>query len=393
MVYLIEGSRTAFGAFGGSFLNTTDVDLGVAVTKEALKRSNVKPEQIDEIIFGNIIHTGTNSAYLSRHIGLNSGLREDSTALTVNRLCGSSLQAIVSGAQSILLGDANIIVAGGTENMSRAPFVLRGARFSNPNKAPIVDDMLWGTLTDEYIGCGMGLTAENLAKQYDISREEQDEFAVQSHLKAKQAIESGRFATEIVHVKTKNARGKEIIVEQDEHVRFDISLEQVRKLKPAFLKDGTVTAGNASGINDGAAAVVIASEEAVRDNNLNPLAKVVAWAMSGVNPNIMGIGPVPAIRKVLEKANLHLHDIDLFELNEAFAAQSIAVLQELEIDPDKVNVNGGAIALGHPVGASGARIAYSLALELKQQNKKYGIASLCIGGGQGIAILLENVSA
>ena len=277
--------------------------------------------------------------------------------------------------------------------MSRAPFVLRGARFSNPNKAPIVDDMLWGTLTDEYIGCGMGLTAENLAKQYDISREEQDEFAVQSHLKAKQAIESGRFATEIVHVKTKNARGKEIIVEQDEHVRFDISLEQVRKLKPAFLKDGTVTAGNASGINDGAAAVVIASEEAVRDNNLNPLAKVVAWAMSGVDPNIMGIGPVPAIRKVLEKANLHLHDIDLFELNEAFAAQSIAVLQELEIDPDKVNVNGGAIALGHPVGASGARIAYSLALELKQQNKKYGIASLCIGGGQGIAILFKNVSA
>lgn len=390
MVYIIEGSRTAFGSFGGSFLNTTDVDLGVAATKEALKRSNVDANQIDEIIFGNIIHTGLNSAYLSRHIGLKSGLSESSTALTVNRLCGSGLQAIVNGTQSILLGDAELIVAGGTENMSRAPHALRGARFSHPNKAPIVEDMLWGTLTDEYIGCGMGVTAENLAKKYNLSREQQDAFSVQSHVKASNAIESGRFALEIVPVPTKDAKGKEIIVQQDEHVRPSVSVEKMGTLKPAFLKDGTVTAGNASGINDGAAAVVIASEKAVTQNNLKPLARIVAWAVAGVDPTIMGIGPVPATLKVLEKANLSLNDIDLFELNEAFAAQSLAVLRELEIDSNKVNVNGGAVALGHPVGASGARITYSLAKELQLQNKKYGIATLCIGGGQGIAVLLEN---
>ncbi len=251
--------------------------------------------------------------------------------------------------------------------------------------------MLWGTLTDEYIGCGMGVTAENLAKKYDISREEQDEFSVQSHLKAAHAIESGRFAKEIVPVTVKNAKGQEIVVEQDEHVRSNISLEKMSTLKPAFLKDGTVTAANASGINDGAAAVVVASEQAVKENNLKPLSRIVAWAVAGVDPNIMGIGPVPAIQKVLNKANLTLQDIDLFELNEAFAAQSLAVIKELQLDQEKVNVNGGAIALGHPVGASGARITYSLAKELQLQNKKYGIATLCIGGGQGIAVLLENV--
>lgn len=390
MVYIIEGSRTAFGTFGGSFLNTTDVELGVAATKEALKRSSVEAAQIDEIIFGNIIHTGTNSAYLSRHIGLKSGLSQSSTALTVNRLCGSGLQAIVSGAQSILLGDSDLIVAGGTETMSRAPHALRGARFSHPNKAPIVEDMLWGTLTDEYIGCGMGITAENLAKKYNISREQQDEFSVQSHVKASKAMESGRFALEIVPVTTKDAKGKEIIVNQDGHVRPTVNLEKISTLKPAFLKEGTVTAANASGINDGAAAVVIASEKAASEYNLIPLARIVAWSVAGVDPSIMGIGPAPATLKVLEKANLSLNDIDLFELNEAFAAQSIAVLKELQIDPNKVNVNGGAIALGHPVGASGARITYSLAKELQIQNKKYGIATLCIGGGQGIAVLLEN---
>lgn len=391
MVYIIEGSRTAFGSFGGSFLNTEDVDLGVSVTKEAIKRSEVNTDQIDEIIFGNIIHTHKNSAYLARHIGLKSGLPQKSSALTVNRLCGSGLQAILSGAQSILLGDANIIVAGGTENMSRAPHVLRGTRFSNPNKAPEIDDMLWGTLTDEYIGCGMGITAENLAKQYQITREEQDEFAVHSHIKAMKAIESGRFSKEIVPVVTKNAKGQEIVAEKDEHVRSNINIEKMSTLKPAFLKDGTVTAGNASGINDGAAAVVIASEKAVNQYNLKPLSKIVAWAVAGVDPNIMGIGPVPAIQKVLSKSNLTVEDINLFELNEAFAAQSLAVIKELQLAQEKVNVNGGAIALGHPVGASGARITYSLAKELQLQNKKYGIASLCIGGGQGIAVLLENL--
>ncbi|MFY3792005.1 thiolase family protein [Ureibacillus sp. MALMAid1270] len=392
MVYIIEGSRTAFGGYGGAFLNTEDVDLGVAVTKEALTRSGVDAGKIDEIVFGNIIHTHKNSAYLARHIGLKSGLPITSSALTLNRLCGSGLQAIVSGTQSILLGDAQIVVAGGTENMSRAPHILKGTRFSNPNKAPVIDDMLWGTLTDEYIGCGMGMTAENLAKKYEISREEQDAFSVQSHQKAAHAIETGRFAKEIVPVKAKNAKGQEVIIDQDEHVRTNISVEKMSTLKPAFLKDGTVTAGNASGINDGAAAVVIASEQAVKENNLKPLSRIVAWAVAGVDPNIMGIGPVPAIQKVLNKANLTVQDIDVFELNEAFAAQSIAVIKELQLDQEKVNVNGGAIALGHPVGASGARITYSLAKELQLQNKKYGIASLCIGGGQGIAVLLENVN-
>jgi len=356
MVYILEGSRTAFGSFGGSFLQTEDVDLGVAVSKEALKRSGINAEDINEIIFGNIIHTQKNSAYLARHIGLKSGLPITSAALTVNRLCGSGLQAIVSGAQSILLGDAQLIVAGGTENMSRAPHVLRGTRFSNPNKAPIIDDMLWGTLTDEYIGCGMGITAENLAKKYEISREEQDAFSVQSHLKATRAIETGRFAKEIVPVTVKNSKGHEITVEQDEHVRSNSSIEKMSTLKPAFLKDGTVTAGNASGINDGAAAVVVASEQVVKEKNLKPLSRIVAWAIAGVDPNIMGIGPVPAIQKVLSKANLSIQDIDLFELNEAFAAQSLACMKELHLDQSKVNVNGGAIALGHPVGASGARI-------------------------------------
>ncbi|SOC37300.1 thiolase family protein [Ureibacillus acetophenoni] len=392
MVYIVEGSRTAFGSYGGSFLHTDEVDLGVAVTKEALKRSGVEASQIDEIIFGNIIQTNKTSAYLSRHIGLSSGLPITSSALTVNRLCGSGLQAIVSGAQSILLGDAQLIVAGGTESMSRAPHLLKGTRFSNPNKAPIIDDMLWGTLTDEYIGCGMGVTAENLAKKYEISREEQDEFSVQSHLRASRAIESGRFAKEIVSVTVKNAKGQEIVVERDEHVRSNASLEKMSTLKPAFLKDGTVTAANASGINDGAGAVVVASEKAVNENNLKPISRIVAWAVAGVDPNIMGIGPVPAIQKVLQKANLSLQDIDLFELNEAFAAQSLACIKELQLDQNKVNVNGGAIALGHPVGASGARVTYTLAKELQLQNKKFGIATLCIGGGQGIAVLLENVN-
>nr|WP_106778983.1 thiolase family protein [Lysinibacillus timonensis] len=391
MVYIIEGSRTAFGSFGGAFLQTEDVDLGVAVTKEALKKSNIEPEEIDEIIFGNVIHTHKNAAYLTRHIGLKSGLEESSTALTINRLCGSGLQAIISGAQSILLGDAHYIVAGGTENMSRAPHSLRGTRFGSPNKAPVIDDMLWGTLTDEYIGCGMGMTAENLAEKYKISREEQDEYSMISHHRAHMASESGRFALEIVPVITKNPKGQELIVEKDEHIRPQTSMEKLSNLKPAFFKNGTVTAGNSSGINDGAAALVITSEEAVNKYHLKPMAKILTWAVAGVDPNIMGIGPVPAILNVLEKAKLTIDKIDLFEINEAFAAQTLAVLKELKLDASKVNVNGGAIALGHPVGASGARITYSLAKELQLQNKKYGIASLCIGGGQGIAILIENV--
>ncbi|MEH6948651.1 acetyl-CoA C-acetyltransferase [Bacillus sp. JJ634] len=391
--YIIEGARTAFGTFGGSLKGVSDIDLGAAATKEAIKRSGISTADIDEIIFGNIIHTSSSSAYLARHIGLKSGLKESSSALTLNRLCGSGMQSIVSAAQSIALGDANVIVAGGTENMSLAPHVLRGTRFGSPNKAPVIDDMLWETLTDQYVGCGMGMTAENLSEKYNISREEQDEFAVHSQAKALQARDSGRFAEEIVPISIKDKKGREKVVHVDEHIREGVNLENLALLKPAFKKDGTVTPGNASGINDGAAAVILASEEYVKEHHLKPLAKIVSWGVAGVDPKIMGIGPVPASKKALEKANLSLNDIDLFEFNEAFAAQSLAVIKELGVDIEKVNVNGGAVALGHPVGASGTRITYSLAVEMKKRNVKYGLASLCIGGGQGIAVILQNTQS
>jgi len=391
--YIIEGARTAFGTFGGSLKDVSDIDLGAAATKEAIKRSGISTADIDEIIFGNIIHTSSSSAYLARHIGLKSGLKESSSALTLNRLCGSGMQSIVSAAQSIALGDANVIVAGGTENMSLAPHVLRGTRFGSPNKAPVIDDMLWETLTDQYVGCGMGMTAENLSEKYNISREEQDEFAVHSQAKALRARNSGRFAEEIVPISIKDKKGREKVVHVDEHIREGVNLENLALLKPAFKKDGTVTPGNASGINDGAAAVILASEEYVKEHHLKPLAKIVSWGVAGVDPKIMGIGPVPASKKALEKANLSLNDIDLFEFNEAFAAQSLAVIKELGVDIEKVNVNGGAVALGHPVGASGTRITYSLAVEMKKRNVKYGLASLCIGGGQGIAVILQNMQS
>ncbi|CAG9614649.1 Acetyl-CoA acetyltransferase [Bacillus rhizoplanae] len=391
--YIVDGARTAFGTFGGALKDVTDIDLGVAATEEALKRSGIQASNVDEIIFGNIIHTSSSSAYLARHIGLKSGMAESSSALTLNRLCGSGMQSIVSAAQSIASGDAKVVVAGGTENMSLSPHVLRGTRFGSPNKAPKVDDMLWETLTDNYVGCGMGMTAENLAEKYSISREEQDQFSVESQEKAIAARDSGRFAEEIVPVKLKGRKGKEVIFDTDEHIREGASVEGLAKLKPAFKKDGTVTPGNASGINDGAAAVLVASEEYVSEHNLKPLAKIVTWGVAGVDPSIMGIGPVPASKKALEKAGLSLEDIGLFEFNEAFASQSIAVIKELGVDKEKVNVNGGAVALGHPVGASGARITYSLALEMRKRNVKYGLASLCIGGGQGIAIILENVQS
>ncbi|MEO4055216.1 thiolase family protein [Solibacillus sp. CAU 1738] len=391
MAYIVEGARTAFGSFGGIFKDVSDIDLAVTAVKEALNRSNVDPEEVDEIIIGNIIHTSANSAYLARHIGLNSGLKNESRALTVNRLCGSGMQSIVSGVQSILLGDAHIIVAGGTENMSQAPRILRDTRFGSPNKVPQIDDMLWGTLTDNYIGCGMGVTAENLAEKYNISREEQDAFAIESHKKASTAVESGRFAKEIIGVEVRDRKGNVLVLDKDEHIRPQLDPEKIAQLKPSFKKDGTVTPANASGINDGAAAVVVMSEEAVKAHNVKPLAKIVAYAVAGVDPNIMGIGPVPATRQVVEKAGLTLEDIDLFEFNEAFSSQSLAVIKELGVPAEKVNVNGGAVALGHPVGASGARISYSLALELHEKNARYGVASLCIGGGQGIAILLERV--
>ena len=390
-IYIINGARTPFGSFGGSLKDVSDIELAVTATNEALKRSGLSAKEIEDVTFGNVIHTTKASSYLARHIALKSGIPVETPALTVNRLCGSGLQAIVSSAQTMILGDAKTAVAGGTENMSQSPHVLRGTRFGSPNGAPPIDDMLWSTLTDEYIGCGMGITAENLSEKYTITREEQDEFSLNSHLKAAAARQSGRFAQEIVPVTITGKRNKQTVVSEDEHIRPDINFDKLAKLKPAFKKEGTVTAGNASGINDGAAAVVLASESFLKERkDIEPLARIVSWVISGVDPNIMGFGPVPASQAALKKAGLTWNDIDLIEFNEAFAAQSISVMKALEVDPQKVNVNGGAVALGHPVGASGARITYSLALEMKLRGARYGLASLCIGGGQGIAIILER---
>lgn len=389
-VYLIDGARTAFGGFGGAFAGTDATELGTATAVEALKRSGVKPEDVDHVIYGNVIQSSVNGAYLARHIGLHAGVPKEVPALTLNRLCGSGAQSVVSAAQHILLGEADIVLAGGAENMSMAPYANFKQRFGGSKMGDMkFDDMLLATLTDQYTGSGMGMTAEKLSEQHDISREEQDAFAVQSNQRAAKAVESGIFAEEIVAVEVKGRKGSKLI-DKDEHIKPEASEESLAKLRPSFKKDGTVTAGNASGINDGAASVVVAGEQAVEKHGLKPVARIVSWGVAGVDPTIMGIGPVPAIKQALEKAELSLNDIDLFEINEAFAAQYLAVEKELGLDRDKVNVNGGAIALGHPVGASGARILLSAAYELKRRGGKYAVASLCIGGGQGIAVVIEH---
>jgi len=390
-VYLVEGARTPFGSFGGSLKSVTDIDLGVIASKEALKRSNVPASDIDHVFFGNVIHTTKAASYLSRHIALKAGIPIEVPALTLNRLCGSGLQAVVSAAQTIMLGDAETALAGGAENMSQAPHTLRDTRFGTGLKPPVIDDMLTLTLQDQYTGCGMGITAENLADQYEISREEQDQFALMSQQRATAARESGKFQKEIVQVGVSSRKGSTFVTE-DEHIKPSTTLEKLASLRPAFKKDGSVTAGNASGINDGAAAVVLVSEQYLAEHpDVKPLAKITSWGIAGVDPTIMGIGPVPASQIALSKAGLSIDDIDLVELNEAFAAQSLAVIKALNLNPEKVNVNGGAIALGHPVGASGARILHSLALELKERQGKYGLATLCIGGGQGISVIIESV--
>lgn len=389
-IYLIDGARTAFGGFGGSLATTDATELGAATAVEALKRSNVKAEDINHVFYGNVIQSSVNSAYLARHIGLKAGVPKEVPALTLNRLCGSGAQAIVTAAQHILLGEAELVLAGGTENMSMSPYANFDQRFSKSKMGHLqFEDMLTATLTDQYTGSGMGMTAEKLAEQYNISREEQDAFSVQSNQRAAQAVESGRFAEEIIAVDVQTRKGV-LVVDKDEHIKPQATEEALAKLRPSFKKEGTVTAGNASGINDGAASLVVASEAAVSKHNLKPMARIVSWGVVGVDPTIMGIGPVPAIRQALERAELTIADIDLFEVNEAFAAQYLAVEKELGLDREKVNVNGGAIALGHPVGASGARILLSLAYELNRRGGKYGVASLCIGGGQGIAVVIEH---
>lgn len=390
-VFVIDGARTAFGSFGGGLKDVTSQQMGVAAAKGAIERSGIEPSKVDNVVMGNVIQTHEGAPYLARHIALDAGVPIETPAFTLNRLCGSGLQAVVSATQSIKLGESEVGLAGGAENMSQAPYVSRKARWGLRMGPETLVDTLSEALADNRAGCGMGVTAENLAEKYGITREDQDAFAARSHQEATRATQSGRLEDEMVTVTVETRKGP-VEINKDEHIREGATQEGLSKLRPAFKKDGgTVTPGNSSGINDGAAMLVVASEEAVSEENLTPMGRIVSWAVAGVEPTIMGIGPVPASRLALKRAGLTVDDIDLIELNEAFAAQYLACEEELGLDREKVNVNGGAVAFGHPIGASGGRILLSLLYELKRREKKYGLATLCIGGGQGIAMVVESV--
>ncbi|MGM9920835.1 MAG: thiolase family protein [Bhargavaea sp.] len=388
-VYILDGARTPFGSFGGSLKDMEVSDLGAVAATAAIERTGIPAAELEQAFFGNVIHSSENAPYLARHVALKSGVPEESPALTVNRLCGSGLQAAISASQAILLDEASGVIAGGAENMSMTPHVVRDLRFKMIKMGvPHFEDVLSSTLSDPYIGLGMGITAENLAEKYEISRGEQEEFALISQQRAAEARSKGRFKKEIIAVSGKNG---EVSLSEDEYIKQDANLEKMKKLRPAFKKDGSVTAATSSGINDGAAALVMGDDVLVERHGKKPLAKVVSWGISGVDPKIMGIGPVPATRQALKRAGLEMSDIDLIEVNEAFAVQVLAVQRELGFQMDRLNVNGGAIALGHPVGASGARLLLTLAYELREQGKRYGVASLCCGGGQGVSMIIENL--
>jgi acetyl-CoA acyltransferase 2 len=389
-VVIIDGARTAFGALNGGLKGVTATELGLAAGREALRRSAVEPETIDHVIFGNVVQTCKDAPYLARHIGLSLGVPIEVPGLIVSRLCASGLESVVVGAQQLLVGESTLVLVGGTENMTQCPHVLRGSRDGFRLGSTELEDYVLVALTDQWTGLIMGLTAEKLAEMYDISRAEQDEFACRSHLLAAEARENGRFAEEIVGVETKDRKGRPLVIDRDEHIRADASPESLGQLACVFKKDGTVTAGNACGINDGAAALVLTTASKAKDMGLRPLGKLISWASVGVEPEIMGIGPVEASRKALKRAGMKLEDMDLIELNEAFAAQYLACERELGLDRDKVNVNGGAIALGHPVGASGSRLTLTLLYELRKRGLRYGLATLCVGGGMGIAAVFES---
>jgi acetyl-CoA acyltransferase 2 len=391
-IYLVAAKRTPFGAFGGSFKDLSAIDLQVVAAKAALEAGGVDPSAVDHVVVGNVAQTSADAIYMARHVGLRSGVPIPAPALTVNRLCGSGFQAVINGAQEILLGDAEIVLTGGTESMSQAPHAARGLRWgARLGLSPALEDTLWSSLTDSYAGCAMGITAENLAEQYKITREQADEYALRSQQAWAAAKDAGRFDAEIAPVTVEGRRGA-VTVDTDEHPRRETSLESLAKLRPSFSKSGVITAGNASGICDGAGAIILASEEAVKRHGLQPLARLVQWHVAGVEPKVMGIGPVPAIRGALDRAGLSPAEVDLVEINEAFAPQYLACEKELELDRSKVNVDGGAISLGHPLGASGARITAHLVHELRRRAGKYAVGSACIGGGQGIALVLENAN-
>ncbi|BAQ14855.1 putative acetyl-CoA acetyltransferase [Clostridium botulinum] len=388
-VVIASAVRTPIGKFGGTLKSVSAIELGSIVIKEALKRANVKPEDVDEVIMGNVLQAGLGQNS-TRQSAVAAGIPVEVPSFTINKVCGSGLRAVSLATQLIKLGDDDIVVAGGTENMSAAPYLLEKARWGQRmGDGKIVDEMIRDGLWESFNDYHMGITAENIAEQWGITREEQDEFSAKSQQKAEKAVKEGRFKEEIVPVVIKSRKG-EVVFDTDEFPRFGATKESLSKLKPAFKKDGTVTAGNASGINDGAAALVIMSEEKANELGIKPLAKIVAYGTSGVDPKIMGYGPFYATKKTLEKANLKIADMNLIEANEAFAAQSLAVAKDLGFDMDKVNVNGGAIALGHPIGCSGARILTTLLYEMEKRNSKHGLATLCIGGGMGTAIIVER---
>ena len=388
-VAIVSAKRTAIGSFGGSLKDIPAATLGAEVVKKSLEEINLSPTLVDEVIFGNVLGAGLGQN-IARQIAIFAGVPQEKSAFVVNKVCGSGLKSVVLGAQSILLGDNDIVICGGVENMSAAPYYTKDARFgAKLGNFELEDSIIHDGLTDAFENYHMGITAENIAEQLSISRKQQDEFAVLSQQKASAAIEKGKFSNEIVPITIKT-RKEEKVFNTDEFVRPNTDLASLAKLRPAFKKDGTVTAGNASGINDGAACVILMSEKRANELGINILGFIDGYATAGLDNKVMGLGPIPATRKVLDKLNLTTDDIDLFELNEAFAAQSIAVLNELNLDASKVNINGGAIALGHPIGASGCRILVSLVHELINENKNRGLCSLCIGGGQGISMVISR---
>jgi len=385
---IVSAVRTAVGSFGGTLKDISAADLGALVIKEAVKRAGIQLADVDEVYMGNVVQAGQGQN-VARQAAVKAGIPVEKPAVTLNMVCGSGLRAVSLAAQLVRLGDADVIVAGGTENMSMAPYAMPKARWGQRmGNATMIDAMINDALTDAFSGVHMGITAENIAEQWNITRQEQDAFAAASQQKAEAAIKAGKFADEIVAVEIPQRKGDPIVFNTDEFPRFGATAEGMAKLKPAFKKDGTVTAGNASGINDGAAALVIMSEEKAKELGLKPLAKILSYGSKGLDPAIMGYGPFYATKAALEKANLTVADLDLIEANEAFASQSIAVARDLQFDMSKVNVNGGAIAIGHPVGASGARILVTLLHEMQRRDAKTGLATLCIGGGMGTAIIV-----
>lgn len=389
-VVIVSAVRTAIGSYGGALAGISPSDLGAIAIKEALNRAKISADVVDEVYLGCILQAGQGQG-VARQAAIKAGLPVEVPATTINMLCGSGLRTVSMAAQIIQSGDCDTIVVGGTENMSMAPYLLDNARWGyRMGDSKVKDSMIFDALTDAFNGYHMGITAENIAEKYNISREEQDAFASESQNKAEKAIAKGRFKDEIVPVIIPQRKGDPIIFEEDEYPKAGVSPEKLGKLRPAFKKDGTVTAGNASGINDGAAVLVVMAKEKAEQLGLKPLATIVSYANAGVDPAIMGIGPVPSSRKAFEKAGLTIEDMDLIEANEAFAAQALAVGKELNWDASKVNVNGGAIALGHPVGASGARILVTLLHEMEKQNSTYGLATLCIGGGMGTALIVKR---